>query len=99
MATCPRSSITNNAQYVNSLERVAFHPCEDGRHHLFAVRPGVPVRAALESACHLLDAAEVLAARAGHEADESLNDSCGYLIGMARAAVLGCLEGLERDAG
>lgn len=66
-----------------------FHPCRDGTRHLFSVQPGIPLTSALESACHLLDAAEALANLEGSEH----GDACGYLIEMARATLVACLEG------
>ncbi|WP_095598475.1 DUF3077 domain-containing protein [Pseudomonas sp. PIC25] len=48
------------------------HPCSDGIRRLFSVQPDIPLTDALESACHLLDAAEVLASQGGDEHGQRL---------------------------
>jgi hypothetical protein len=63
-------------------------------HHLFAVRPGVPVELALEQACILLDCTErVVLNRENLGADIQTN-CLHYLIDMTRALVNASSDGL-----
>lgn len=75
-----------------------FRRCNDGRHSLFAVQPGVPILAALEHTANLLDIAESLAEQSAHLGapdSQQLGHACGYLVEMAKATVEACLEGLQ----
>ncbi len=70
----------------------------DGHPSLFAVQPGVPIRAALEHISNLLDIAESLAEQSAHLGapdNQQLGHACGYLVEMAKATVEACLERLH----
>ncbi|HWV10126.1 MAG TPA: DUF3077 domain-containing protein [Pseudomonas sp.] len=78
-----------------------FHPCNADRQSLFAVQPGVPVADALDSAYCLLDVAEELALHlngADAQRCEQVGHACASLVGMAKATVRACVEGIGESS-
>jgi hypothetical protein len=75
---------------------VPFYPCGDARQALFAVRPGIPLADALDSAHALLSAAQTLAlhiTNAPTRQQERVSHACHFLIGAANATLQACIDG------
>ncbi|MGE8496471.1 MAG: DUF3077 domain-containing protein [Pseudomonas sp.] len=79
---------------------IPFHTGSIAGQSLFAVQPGVPLAAALNSAYCLLDVAQGLTLRlneSGAPDNEQIGHACTYLVEMAKATVRSCIEGVERE--
>ncbi|MGY4532307.1 hypothetical protein ACVW0Y_001431 [Pseudomonas sp. TE3786] len=85
---------------MSNTSKVPFYPCGDSRHALFAVRAGIPLADALDSAHALLTAAQTLAlhiTNAPTRQQEPVSHACHFMIGAANATLQACIDGVPGE--